>query len=69
MENPTRSGRMYFVNQIVEYTVHNGMMKDLSVLQSSPFTDCGSVAEIFTESAWAEIRKVIEQINANASVA
>ena len=63
------SRQMYFVNQIVEYIVHNGMMKDLSVLQNAPFTDCGSVAEIFTESAWAEIRKVIEQINANASVA
>ena len=63
------SRQMYFVNQIVEYIVHNGMMKDLSVLQNAPFTDCGSVVEIFTESAWAEIRKVIEQINANASVA
>jgi type I restriction enzyme R subunit len=45
------------------------MMKDLSVLQNAPFTDCGSVVEIFTESAWAEIRQVIERINANASVA
>ena len=63
------SRQMYFVNQIVEYIVHNGMMKDLSVLQNAPFTDCGSIVEIFTESAWAEIRKVIEQINANASVA
>ena len=63
------SRQMYFVNQIVEYIVHNGMMKDLSVLQNAPFTDCGSVVEIFTESAWAEIRQVIERINANASVA
>ena len=27
------SRQIYFVNQIVEYIVHNGMMKDLSVLQ------------------------------------
>ena len=43
------SRQIYFVNQIVEYIVHNGMMKDLSVLQESPFTDRGSVVEIFTD--------------------
>lgn len=36
-------------HQIVEYIVHNGMMKDLSVLQESPFTDQGSVVEIFND--------------------
>lgn len=34
---------------IVEYIAHNGMMRDLSVLQESPFTDKGSVVEIFTD--------------------
>lgn len=59
--------QIYFVNQIVEYIVHNGMMKDLSVLQESPFTDKGSVVEIFTDvTVWMGIRKVIDQINANA---
>ena len=33
------SRQIYFVNQIVEYIVHNGVMKDLSVLQEPPFTD------------------------------
>ena len=61
------SRQIYFVNQIVEYIVHNGMMKDLSVLQESPFTDKGSVAEIFTDmSVWNGIRKVIDSINSNA---
>lgn len=61
------SRQIYFVNQIVEYIVHNGMMKDLSVLQESPFTDKGSVVEIFTDlNLWMGIRKVIEQINTNA---
>lgn len=55
-------------NQLVEYIVHNGMMKDLSVLQESPFTDRGSVVEIFTDlTVWMGIRKVIDQINANAA--
>jgi type I restriction enzyme R subunit len=64
------SRQIYFVNQIVEYIVHNGLMKDLSVLQESPFTDKGSVVEVFTDlSVWAGIRKVIENINANANVA
>ena len=59
--------QIYFVNQIVEYIVHNGMMKDLSVLQEAPFTDKGSVVEIFTDlSVWAGIRRVIESINMNA---
>ena len=60
--------QIYFVNQIVEYIVHNGMMKDLSVLQEAPFTDRGSVVEIFTDiSVWLGIRKVIETINLNAA--
>ena len=61
------SRQIYFVNQIVEYIVHNGLMKDLSVLQEPPFTDKGSVVEIFTDlSLWMGIRKIIDQVNANA---
>ena len=61
------SRQIYFVNQIVEYIVHNGMMKDLSVLQESPFTDQGSVVEIFTDlTVWMGIRKVIDLLNSNA---
>ena len=62
--------QIYFVNQIVEYIVHNGMMKDLSVLQEAPFTDYGSIVEVFTDlSLWAGIRKAIERVNRNAYVA
>ena len=61
------SRQTYFVNQIVEYIVHNGMMKDFSVLQEPPFTDQGSVVDIFTDvSVWMGIQSVIESINANA---
>ncbi|MCQ2548698.1 MAG: DEAD/DEAH box helicase family protein [Lachnospiraceae bacterium] len=64
------SRQIYFVNQIVEYIVRNGMMKDLSVLREAPFTDQGSVVEIFADmSMWNGIRKVIDQINENATVA
>lgn len=56
------------MNQIVEYIVYNGMMKDLSVLQESPFTDRGSIVEIFTDlNVWMGIRKIIDNINANAA--
>ncbi len=59
--------QIYFVNQIIEYIVHNGIMKDLSVLQESPFTDRGSVVELFTDmTVWNGIRQVIEKINGNA---
>lgn len=59
--------QIYFVNQIVEYIVHNGLMKDFSVLQGPPFTDQGSVVEVFTDlSLWLGIKAVIDKINANA---
>lgn len=62
--------QIYFVNQIINYIVKNGMMKDFSVLQGSPFTDKGSVAEIFTDvTVWMDIRKAIENVNANAIAA
>ena len=64
------SRQIYFVNQIVEYIVHNGLMKDLSVLQEPPFTDQGSIVEVFTDiSVWAGIRKAIERVNTNAVAA
>lgn len=64
------SRQIYFVNQIVEYIVHNGIMKDLSVLQESPFTDQGSIVEVFTDlSVWLGIRKAIERVNTNALTA
>ena len=64
------SRQICFVNQIVEYIVQNGMMKDLSVLQEALFTDHGSIVEIFTDlTVWMGIRKAIEQINANALAA
>ena len=69
LENTNLDSRqIYFVNQIVEYIIHNGMMKDLSVLLESPFTDKGSIVELFTDiSLWMGIRQVIETINSNAA--
>lgn len=64
------SNQIYFVNQIVEYIVHNGLMKDLSVLREPPFTDNGSIVEVFPDlSLWGGIRRVIDRINANAVAA
>jgi len=62
------SRQMYFVRQIVNYIVKNGMMKDLSVLQESPFTDQGGIAELFENVAlFMDLRSVIEEINRNAA--
>ena len=64
------SKQIYFVNQIVEYIVHNGLMKDMSVLQDAPFTDNGSIVEVFTDlTLWIGIKRVIDRINANALAA
>lgn len=61
------SRQVYFVNHIVEYILHNGLMKDPSVLQGPPFTGKGSVVEVFTDlSLWLGIRAVIDGINSNA---
>ena len=64
------ANQIYFLNQIIEYIVRNGMMKDLSVLQEAPFTDRGSIVEVFKDiSVWIGIKNVIDQINANAVAA
>ena len=61
------SRQMYFVRQIVNYIVKNGMMKDLAVLQESPFTDQGGISELFDDVAvFIDLRAVIEGINSNA---
>jgi type I restriction enzyme R subunit len=62
------SRQIYFVNQIIEYIVHNGLLKDLSILQDAPFTDRGNVVELFSDDldTWQNIRKAIDGINANA---
>lgn len=64
------SRQIYFLNQVIEYIVKNGMMKDLSVLQDSPFTDQGNIIDLFgdNKSLWLGIREVINSINHNASV-
>lgn len=62
------SKQIYFVNQIIEYIVHNGILKDMSVLRETPFTDNGTVAEVFTDlTVWDRIMKVIQSINLNAA--
>ena len=62
------SRQIYFVNQIVEYIVQNGVMKDMSVLTEPPFTDRGSIVEVFTDlTVWLGIKRVIDRINANAA--
>ena len=62
--------QIYFVNQIIEYIVQNGMLKDMAVLQEPPFTDQGSIVEIFTDlTVWLGIKRIIDQINANAVAA
>ena len=60
--------QIYFVNQIVEYIVRNGIMEDLSVLQQTPFTDKGKLGELFESDmgVFMGIRQVIENINNNA---
>ena len=60
--------QIYFVNQIINYIVQNGMMKNFAVMQEAPFTDKGDVGDIFTDTVvWLDIMKIIKAINANAA--
>ena len=70
-ETVLNRNQIYFVNQIIEYVVRNGLMKDMSVLQESPFTDKGTVADLFGDNInlWSGIREVINTINRNANYA
>lgn len=68
-ENDLDSQQMHFVRQIVNYIIRNGMMKDLSVLQESPFDDMGSITDLFDISTFLNIRRIIDGINSNAFAA
>ena len=60
--------QIYFVKQIINYIVKNGMMKDFSVMQESPFTDKGTLSDVFTDmTIWLDIKNIIKSINANAA--
>lgn len=62
--------QIYFVNQIINYIVQNGMMKNFAVMQESPFTDRGDLGDVFTDATvWLDIMKIIKSINANAAAA
>lgn len=68
-ESKLDSRQIYFINQIIEYVVQNGAITDMRVLTQSPFTDRGSIPEIFQDlSVWNGIRSVIDDINENAGV-
>ena len=68
-ESKLDSRQIYFVNQIIEYVVQNGAITDMRVLTQSPFTDRGSIPEIFQDlSIWNGIKSVIEDINENAGI-
>ena len=61
--------QIYFVNQIINYIVQNGMMKNFAVMQEPPFNDKGDVADIFTDTVvWLDIMRIIKSINKNATV-
>ncbi len=58
--------QIYFVNQIIEYIVQNGVILNMGIFTESPFNDKGSVAELFDMSEWSGIKKIIKSINENA---
>ena len=70
-ETSMTNEQYYFINQIVEYVAKNGVIEDMSVLMSSPFTDRGSIVDLFGSDmdSWIRIKGVIDSINRNAEIA
>ena len=67
-ENNLNSQQIYFVKRIKEYIAQNGVLKDMSILQRTPFTDMGSVVDLFPNiTVWNNIYSAIQSINQNAS--
>ena len=62
------SQQIYFVNKIVEYVVKTGLLTDRSVFLHAPFTDRGSVSDLFDPGTLNGILSVIERINRNAGL-
>lgn len=61
--------QIYFINQVVEYVVRNGVVSDLRVLSESPFTNMGMISELFTDmTVWKGVRSAIDEINTNAGL-
>lgn len=56
----------YFVNAVIEYIVKYGMVADYSVFLKTPFSDCGSIADIFNPKEWKEIMDAINSFKENA---
>lgn len=61
------SRQIYFVNTLVDYIVQHGYVEDNSIFTESPFTDRGSIVELFPDvTVWKGIRDVINEVNSNA---
>lgn len=67
---PLNKQQIYFINEIIEYIVKNGTLTDMHVLQESPFTNQGSISELFESdiTIWLKVKTAIDEINSNAGV-
>lgn len=66
-EHNLNFNQIEFVRRIKEYIAQNGVLKDMSILRNMPFTDWGSVADLFPDTAvWDNIYSAIQSINSNA---
>ncbi len=68
-ESKLDSDQIYFVNQVVEYIVKNGIINNMRILQEEPFNAHGSIIDLFKDmTLWQKIKKTIDSINLNAMV-
>ena len=68
-ESALDNRQIYFINQIIEYVVRNGVLSDRSVLMDAPFTNYGSLPDVFSDrKVWNQLQSAIKEINSNAGL-
>jgi len=68
-EHDLDSNQIYFVNELIEYFIRNGVMSETDVLGETPFTDAGDISSIFQNmNTWNDLMAVIDNINHNAEL-
>lgn len=68
-EERPNAEKIYFIEQVVDYVVENGYIKDVKDLMKAPFDRPYRFSVIFTSEEQVKIVQIIKGIEKNANVA
>ena len=69
MEERPNAEQIHFINQVVDYVVENGCIKDVLDLMKAPFDRTYKFSLIFTREEQIKFVRVINAFKSNAMVA